>query len=191
MSGNTVLFNFQMLSFLKPCHDSNRFKQKEMQQAGRQTSEVARILGVHRSTVSRLQRRPQDTEFTTDKRRSGRPRVTTQRQDRHIVLSHLRNRFLSATQAATEIRGGRISDQTVRNRLKERGLNSCRPLNAPHSTDRQRQNRLNWCREHQAWIRATWKRILWTDESRFQCFLADGRQRVWRRRGERYHDVAV
>ena len=56
---------------------------------------------------------------------------------------------------------------------------------------RKRQNRLNSCRAIQAWTRAMWRRFLWSDESRLQCFWADGRQRVWRRWGECYHDAAI
>ena len=34
-------------------------------------------------------------------------------------------------------------------------------------------------------------RVLFTDESRFQLFRADGRHRVWRRLGERFADANV
>lgn len=163
-------------------------------QAGQLSADVARRFRVHITTIRRLRQRLQDTGTTADRRRSGRPRVTTPNQDRNIRLRHLRNRFLPATQTAAEIRGRnnrRITGQTIRNRLREDGLHARRPLNAPAMTDRHRRNRLNWCRERQAWTRAMWRRILWSDESRFQCFRADGRQRVWRRRGERYAEAAV
>ncbi len=34
-----------------------------------------------------------------------------------------------------------------------------------------------------------WRGVLFTDESRFSLYRADGRQRVWRRVGERFADV--
>ena len=34
-------------------------------------------------------------------------------------------------------------------------------------------------------------RLLFTDESRFTLYRADGRRRVYRRRGERFADVCV
>jgi hypothetical protein len=53
---------------------------------------------------------------TSDRRRSGRPRETTLRQDRHITLIHLRNRVITTVDTARRnygIRNNRISDQTV------------------------------------------------------------------------------
>ncbi len=41
------------------------------------------------------------------------------------------------------------------------------------------------------WRLALWRGVLFTDESRFSLYRADGRQRVWRRVGERFADVNV
>ncbi|ROL41090.1 Transposable element Tcb1 transposase [Anabarilius grahami] len=40
-------------------------------------------------------------------------------------------------------------------------------------------------------VLALWRGVLFTDESRFSLYRADGRQRVWRRVGERFADVNV
>jgi hypothetical protein len=66
--------------------------------------------------VSPACNRPIVLGSTPDRVRSGRPRVTTPAQDRHIRLRHLRDRFTTATSTAAAIPGQRrISDQTVRN----------------------------------------------------------------------------
>jgi hypothetical protein len=49
--------------------------------------------------------------------RNGCPRVTIPRQDRQIRLPHLRSHFTTAVETDATI-GGRISAQTVRNRLR-------------------------------------------------------------------------
>ena len=36
-----------------------------------------------------------------------------------------------------------------------------------------------------------WRLVLFTDESRFILYRADGRRRVYRRRGERFADACV
>ena len=36
-----------------------------------------------------------------------------------------------------------------------------------------------------------WRRVLFTDESRFTLYCADGRRRVYRLRGERFADACV
>ena len=58
---------------------------------GQSQRDVAQQFGVHESTISRLVQRLRATGRLTDRPRSGRPRVTTQRQDRRIRLVHLRN----------------------------------------------------------------------------------------------------
>ncbi len=44
---------------------------------------------------------------------------------------------------------------------------------------------------HIRWCLALWRGVLFTDESLFSLYRADGRQRVWRRVGERFADVNV
>ena len=87
---------------------------------GRSQRDVAQQFGVHESTISRLVQRLRATGRLTDRPRSGRPRVTTQRQDRRIRLVHLRNRLRTATETAREVigtHGRRVCPRTVRNRL--------------------------------------------------------------------------
>ncbi|KAL0162693.1 hypothetical protein M9458_042089, partial [Cirrhinus mrigala] len=48
-----------------------------------------------------------------------------------------------------------------------------------------------WANAHIRWCLALWTGVLLTDESRFSLYMADGRQRVWCRVGERFADVNV
>jgi transposase len=86
-------------------------------QAGETQTHVSRVLNVSQSNLSRLWDRYQQQGSTHDRPRSGRPRVTTPAQDRHVRLRHLRDRFTTTTSTVAVIPGQRrISDQTVRNR---------------------------------------------------------------------------
>ncbi|KAK7106741.1 hypothetical protein V1264_017962 [Littorina saxatilis] len=157
--------------------------------AGDDPEAVAVAFNVHLSTVYRLQQRFVNTGSTADTQRSGRPRVTTQRQDRQILRHHLRNRFHTANDTARNTVGnhqGLISGQTVRRRLAERHLQHCRPARGPVLTQRHRMARQQWAQDHINWNWRQWRNILFTDESRFCISHVDGRVRVWRRRGERY-----
>ena len=121
-------------------------------------------------------------------------RVTTRGQDRYIATSHLRDRRLTARQTARGTvgrHGRRISDQTVRNRLRESGLRARRPYVGLVLTRRHRRLRLDWARRHLRFTRADWGNVLFSDESRFNLRRSDGRTRVFRRRGERYADACV
>ena len=72
--------------------------------AGSTKAEVARRLNCHPTTISRLQRRYQHTGNVKDLPKSGRPRVTTRRQDVNIRVTHLRDRFTPAAETARRIR---------------------------------------------------------------------------------------
>lgn len=165
-----------------------------MLHVGRSFTDVARHFHVSISTVQRLWTRLRDTGSTNDRPRSGRPRVTTMGQDRHIRVLHLRDRRRAATVTATEVRGthnDRISAQTVRNRLRAAGLTARRPYYGLPLSGARRHARLVWVNQHLRWPARMWRDILFTDESRFCLSRGDGRVRVWRRRGERFADCCV
>ncbi|ROL51658.1 Transposable element Tc1 transposase [Anabarilius grahami] len=54
-----------------------------------------------------------------------------------------------------------------------------------------RRNRLECANAHIRWHLALWRGVLFTDESRFSLYRADGRQCVWRCVGERFADVNI
>ncbi len=85
----------------------------------------------------------------------------------------------------------RISAQTVRNRLREVHLHAGHPHRGLDLTAVRRCNRLEWENAHIRWRLALWRGVLFTDESRFSLYRADGRQRVWHCVGERFADVNI
>ncbi len=153
--------------------------------AGMSTRAVA-----HCSTISRLQRHFRESGSTSNQPHNRRPCVTTPAQDLHIQHLHLQDCLRPATQTAAATIGlhnQRISAQTVRNRLREAHLHARHPHRGLDLTAVRRRNRLEWENAH---IRLRLA-LLFTDESRFSLYRADGRQRVWRRVGERFADVNV
>ena len=158
---------------------------------GQKQQQVARHFGVHVSTIERLIRRLRDTGRVADRPRSGRPRMTSQRQERAIRLAHLRNRHLTATETAVNTVGShyrRINPKTVRNRLRARRPNVGLPLNRAC-----RARRMAWVTSQapRCFPMRQWRHVFFTDESRFTLFRADGRRRLYRRRGERFADACV
>lgn len=165
-----------------------------MLESGRSQRWVARHLPCSNAAVSKLVRRYNETGRVEDRARSGRPRETTALQDRWIRLQHLRDRFRPATRTAAETLGrhnNRVSANTVRRRLKAVGFSCRRPFKGTTLNNARRANRLRWCRQHLQWTREMWSRVVFTDESRFCVDMADGRERVWRRRGERFASCCV
>ncbi len=111
-------------------------------------------------------------------------RVTTPAQDLHIQHLHLQDRLRPATRTAAATIGlynQRISAHTVRNRLREAHLHAHHPHQGLDLTAVRHRNRLEWTNAHIRWRLALWRGVLFTDESRFSLYRADGRQRVWHR----------
>ena len=77
------------------------------------------------------------------------------------------------------IRNNSISDQTVRNRLRQSGLRSRRPLKGMELKRRHRIARLQWARVRFRWRRNTWQNILFSNESKFNLKFSDGRVRIF------------
>lgn len=155
---------------------------------------VAQRLDVSQSVIGRLWTRFLDTGNVTNRPRSGRPRSTTQREDRYLTNCALRQRRVTARQLSNHLRtttGTVISDQTVRNRLRASNLRPRRPVVRPPLLQRHRATRRDWCTRHVRWQRAQWSSVLFSDESRFSLQFSDGRERVYRRPGERFADVNV
>ncbi|CAB3255379.1 unnamed protein product [Arctia plantaginis] len=106
----------------------------------------------------------------------------------------LRNRFQTAVGLKTHfIRfgGGNLSAQTVRRRLAEANLKQLRPANGPKLERGHRIARQRYVRAHLNWTLDDWSRVMFTDESKFMLYKHDGRQLVYRRPGERFHQVCV
>jgi hypothetical protein len=118
---------------------------------------------------------------------SGRPRRTTDRQDRHLRFLAFRDRQMSTSSVATawyNVMGRLISMPTIYRRIRSWGLHSYRPHLVLPLTREHRRQRLDWCRERINWDRE-WNVVVFSDESRFCLGMHDGRQRVRRLRGER------
>ncbi|GFV50946.1 transposable element Tcb2 transposase [Trichonephila clavipes] len=112
----------------------------EILESSRSQTEVSRIQNVDRSVISRLWQRFQRTGDVTRQPVSGRPRVTTPRQDRYLVISA---------------------------RLNYAGLYARRPAVSIPLTSAHKRARLNWSLKPQHWSGGEWANGMFSEESRF------------------------
>lgn len=152
---------------------------------GVKNSVIARSLNVHRSTVYRVLSRYRERGTVARKKGSGRPRKTSPRADRLLVRFVKLHPFSPAPLLRWRW-GEPVSFPTIRRRLREYGLKQYRPPISPFLSKKNIQSRLHWAMTRCLWRVPQFKRIVWTDESRFRLFTNDGRSRVWRLGGERY-----
>jgi hypothetical protein len=137
-------------------------------------------------------RKHTQTNNVKDLARSGRPRVTSDREDR--ALQRLVRRMPFATSPVLKqhwLPSRSLPTRTVRNRLKSAGLNSRRVIKRPLLLDRHRRSRLAWCLARRGWNLRTWHNIHWSDESRFLLHVTDGRMMVWRHKNTAYTPSSI
>ena len=103
-----------------------------MHTTGMSFKAIGRQMGYHYTVASRLVRKHTQTNNGKDLPRSGRPRVTSHRDDR--ALQRLVKRMPFATSPVLKqhwLPNRRLSTRTVRNRLKSAGLKSGRVIKRP------------------------------------------------------------
>ncbi|GFY36853.1 transposable element Tc1 transposase [Trichonephila clavipes] len=123
----------------------------------------------------------------TRKPGNGRRKVTSTRDDRHLLLIVVNDRSASYRQLAARwstATGVLMSASLIRRRLLHRGLRSRVSLYRIPLTENHRRLRLQWTHEHGAW-QVDWQQVVFSDESRFSLWGHDGRIHVIRSAAER------
>ena len=107
---------------------------------------VARFFNVHKITIHRLVQKVRNNGPVSDRQRSGRPRKTSDAEDRHIRTAHLRNRFKMSSR---DWRGSnQISRFSVARRLHVNGIKNRRPCKKKFLTPRHKIARLDFARRY-------------------------------------------
>ncbi|RDB19714.1 Transposable element Tc1 transposase [Hypsizygus marmoreus] len=141
--------------------------------------EIAQTIGIHRTTVARIVKRfdkSQDPYYVNPK--TGCPCKLDVR-DVHVAA-----RMLAKTEAAnaTEVvkkAFPEVSRHTLARRLKEFGL-VCRVRRSrPYISPANKEKHRLWAMEHVGWTVEDWKRVGFSDESKFLLFKSDSRQYAW------------
>lgn len=77
-----------------------------------------------------------------------------------------------------------MSSQTIRRRLKDQGLVCRVKKKRPYLSKFQIEARRCWALEHINWTMEDWKRVVFSDESKFQLFQSDGRDYAYIKPGQ-------
>ena len=125
-----------------------------------------------------------------DRKRSGRPRVSSCRANRAMHKVVIRSPVSSSKTIQTKLmeRGTVVSAKTIQRRLSlDFDLKSRKPARKPRLTQAMKKKRLDFAKRHASWDIEMWRKVLFSDESTVQQF-SYGRYRVWRPVGTRYDE---
>uniref|UniRef100_A0A667XXQ9 Transposase Tc1-like domain-containing protein n=1 Tax=Myripristis murdjan TaxID=586833 RepID=A0A667XXQ9_9TELE len=111
------------------------------------------------STLQKYRR----TNSLEDKPRSGRPRVSSARNNCIVICMCRQNRRMTSQelqQQWSNQTGVQCSTHTVHGRLLDHGLRSYKAIKKPLINERQRLARRRWAQAHKNWTARNWKKIL-------------------------------
>ena len=123
--------------------------------------EIAKKLNISYNGVYYSLQRTAQTGSNQSRKRSGRPRCTTEQEDKYIRVSSLRNRRLTGPELAASLNGTRktpVSTSTVKRRLRDAGLLGRVAKKKPYLRLANKRKRLIWAKEHRHWTEEDWKK---------------------------------
>ncbi|GBM27677.1 Transposable element Tc1 transposase [Araneus ventricosus] len=145
---------------------------------GTSITETARLVVCSRSAVVGIHAKWINDGDTSSRRQGvGRPRVIKEKGRRRLSRLVKQNRRQTVAELIAQYNAGpsaSVSEHTVHGTKLDMGLCSRRPTRVALLT----KLRLQWTREHRGWTMDEWKRVAWSDESRFLIHHVDGRVRV-------------
>ena len=140
--------------------------------------QIAAQVGISRGSVGNIKARLQENVTGASRAgKCGRKRQTSKSMDRLMVRTVRQEPLLSASQVKSRV-GATVSTRTVRRRLREMGCRSVKPRKVHKLTAAMMKKRLNFALAHANWSVADWRRVIFRDESTFECQMAS-RKRVW------------
>ncbi|GBM72907.1 hypothetical protein AVEN_68487-1 [Araneus ventricosus] len=125
-------------------------------------SEIVRELGFSRSTVSRVNREYTDGGEKTSNRANCKGQLPLNERGARRL-----SRIVRSQQITTQGASRTVSKRTVQRSPHLLGCGIRRPTRVPLLNARHRAARLAWARELREWTLEDWKRVAWSDESRF------------------------
>jgi transposase len=157
-------------------------------------AKIATFLAIPVSTVKDIVRHYREHKQVSPLKRSGRPTLTDERIDRHIIREVSKDRTVSAAKLVEKVRndfGVEVSESTVRNRIKAEGFNGRAARKKPFLSKKHMDARLQYARQYEHYGDDEWKHVIFSDETSVEPHGATGRVWVWRKPGEEMNPACL
>lgn len=158
---------------------------------GVSASSIAKQTGSGKATISRIRQIHRPNLPVSS---GGRPRSLTDQNVRHgvhLIASGKADTAVEVARKLRDITNKPLSDQTVRNYLKEAGLKAVVKKKKPLLSSKQIRDRLDFAISHKDWTIDDWKRVVWSDETKINRLQSDGRKWTWKEKGQGLIDREV
>ncbi|GFS96774.1 transposable element Tc1 transposase [Trichonephila clavipes] len=146
--------------------------------------EIAKIVGRSHSCVQKIIGRFKSDGLIENKSGRGRKSILSDVAKRKVLKDIKIDPKLSVVKLAAEtsrIMGRSVSAETVRNVIRHAGYSSRVARKKPFISLQNQKKRLEFTKTHQLKTDNFWKKVIFSDESKFNIFGSDGRRTVWRK----------
>ena len=145
---------------------------------GRSISQAAHQLGMSTSTVFKYKNaRLPDHQMP----KGGRVSKLTDRDKSNIRRKILTGQWRSAAEVhANLVRDGHeLTNRTVCRTLKSMGFEAKKKIKKPFLTNRHKEARYEWAKEHEFRTVEDWRRVIFSDETKITIWGSDGCKYYW------------
>jgi len=145
---------------------------------------IASKLGISQSTVSKTLNTLSPNRHLSS---GGRPSMLSSTTQRAIITQISTGKAENAVQVTNHINTiipTPVSSETVRRILRKNSFKAVVKKKKPLLSARHRQKRLAFALKYREWTVEDWKRVIWSDETKINRFGSDGRQWVWKPKGQ-------
>lgn len=157
---------------------------------GKSTYQISKDLSLPRSTIQTIIEHHRKYGIVTCLKKSGRPRITTKAENRilkKIIKENRRARAGELTVLWRDAIKKDVSVDTCKRVMRRMGYGFYTAKEKPLLTKKQKTNRVKFAQKHRNWTADQWRRIIWSDESKFEVTVGDERSKVIREKGEAFH----
>lgn len=142
-----------------------------LHEQGKSQVEISKTVKCSRQSVQYAIERFAATGSHSNRHRTGRKRITTDREDRKLMRESLKNRKKCSSDLAADFSfeiNRPISARTTRRRLQEVGLKGCKARKKPWLSQNNKKARYEWALKYQSFTEEDWSNVVWSDESNFE-----------------------
>ncbi|CAJ0747662.1 3583_t:CDS:1, partial [Entrophospora sp. SA101] len=152
-------------------------------QEGYSSSEIAFCEKISHSTVVRIKQRKEKTGSFDIIPKPGCPRILSEQHDRNICRLIKSGECSNAIQIQKKLISNKniiVSPNTIRCSLKRQGMVSRVKRKKPLLLKQHRIARKKFAWKYRNWTIEDWRKVIWSDESKFMIFGSDGREWCWK-----------
>jgi transposase len=174
--------------------EQKRVQVVSLKREGLTNKEISNKTALSVSGIQKIMRNVKKTNSFKDQQRSGRPPKMNERNKRRTLRILKYKEARTATGISKVLKRYHdvdVSRQTVARVLKSFGY-ACRvKKKKPKLTVKHKKHRLEWAKNHEAWTADDWRKVIWSDESKFNLFNSDGKEYYWTDRPSELTEDAI